>query len=106
MKAFEKAGVMNTTNFGIQAPLYVLTAIPQVAENLEKVFNFQGMYFNPDAISDFNLSTGQRILFSLAINLYNGHELQEGLLSPFQAMGNLDPGCRNVFFSALEHRFR
>lgn len=106
--AFEKAGVMNTTNVSIQAPLFVLTSISvfQDMDNLGKVFSFAGKYFDPDAVEQFRLSTGEMILFGLAINLYNGYVMEGVPLSPHQAMGWLSKEHRDVYLSAVEYRYR
>lgn len=106
-KALEKAGAVKEITCSIEAPLYVLTSIQvfQMESNLEKVFNFAGGYFDPDAVEEFSLSTGERILFGLAINLYNGYVLDGLELSPHQAMGWLSKEHREVCLSALNYRY-
>lgn len=107
-QAFEGA-IEKATAFvggkGIQTPLYLLTSIPEVANNLEVVFNFTGGYINPDVIEEFNLSTGQRIIFALAVNLYNGYVIEDVELSPYQAMGWLSKEYRDVYLSAIGYRY-
>lgn len=107
-KAFEKAGVMNKVSLSIQAPLFVLTSIHtfQDMSNLEKVYSFKGHYFNPDAFTAFNLSTGEMIMFALAMNLYNGYVLEGLDLSPHQAMMWLSEEHRSVYMSAIDYRYR
>lgn len=105
-QAFEKAiKKANITNKTIQTSLYLMTAIPQISQKLEEVFNFHGGYFYPDAIDKFNLSTGERILFALAINLYNGYQIEGVPLTPYSAIGYLDQMYKKVFLSALDYRF-
>lgn len=107
-KVFEMAGVMNKVSLAIQAPLYALTSIQtfQDIKNVEKVFNFKGHYFNPDAYSEFNLSTGEMMMFALAMNLYNGCVLEGLDLSPHQAMMWLSKEHRDVYMSAIDYRYR
>lgn len=107
-EVFKKAGLMDSTNVSIQTPLYVLTAISvfQDVENVAKVFNFQGKYFDPDAVEQFRLGTGEMILFGLAINLYNGYVIDGVPLSPHQAMAWLSKEHRNVYLSAVEYRYQ
>jgi len=106
--AFNRAGIAGTVNRGIETPLYVLTSIYafQNEKNLEKVFSFEGGYFNPDALQQFQLSTGENALFGLAINLYNGYVLDGVYLSPHQAMSWLSTEHREVYLTALNYRYR
>jgi len=104
-RAFEEAlKKANVTSKTIQTSLYLMTAIPQVAQRLNEVFEFNGCYFYPDSIDKFNLSTGERILFGLAINLYNGYQIKGIPLTPY-AIGCLDQMYKKVFLSALDYRF-
>lgn len=106
-KSIRLAGLKNEANYYKKVPLYVLTSIPvfQDLDKLALVFNFDGGYFDPDAIYKFELSTGESILFGLAMNLFNGHVYKEVEIAPYQAMSWLSKEYKQVFLSAMEYRF-
>lgn len=104
LNAVKKANA-TTGNKTIQAVLYVLTSIPSVAERLDTAFDFQGRYVNPNFLDRNSLSMGERILFALAMNLYNGYQLDGVPTNPYQAMGMIDSSHKRVYLSALEYRF-
>lgn len=106
-QALEKAGLNENERLEIVVPLYVLTSIPslQEKEKLSKVFNFEGIYFDPDNIYDLNLSSGENVLALLAINLYNGYVAEDENLSPYYAMSWLSKEYKEVYVQALKYRF-
>jgi hypothetical protein len=89
----------------IQATLYVLSAIDIVRKNWEKVFNIQGCYMIPDAIDHLSLSAGERVLFALAANLYNGTIIKDVPLSPNSAFDWLDHSHRLLYMQALQYAY-
>jgi hypothetical protein len=102
--ALKKANATNG-NKPLQVALYVLTAMPSLADKLDLLVNFQGGYIDPDGVNRSNFSQGERIMIGLAVNLYNGYELMGIPASPFNQMASVDHQLRRVYLSALEYRF-
>lgn len=104
INALKKANA-TTGDRTIQTVLYVLTAMPSVAQRLDYAFDFRAGYVNAEFVNRNRLSVGERILFGLAMNLYNGYQLDGVPTNPYQAMGMIDTDHRRVYLSAIEYRF-
>lgn len=103
-EAINKVGRASESK-SIQIPLYVLTSMPEVCQELDQVFNFSGFYFDPDAVENFSLSTGEKHLFGLAMNLYNGYIMSGMNFAPSYLLGYLDKAHKEVALSAMSNRY-
>jgi hypothetical protein len=104
MESLKKAESTHS-NVHMQVALYVLTAVPNLANKLDLFVNFKGRYVTPEGVNRANLSEGERVMAGLAINLFNGHELNGLPSSPVNQMALVDKALRKVYLSALEYRF-
>jgi hypothetical protein len=106
LEALKKANATRgSENRRVQAVIYLLSAVPMIERNMDNVFDYHGGFIKPDAEKHLRLSTGERIIFALALNLFNGYVLQGVPTNPHQAMGMIDSEHKRVYLSALEYCF-
>jgi hypothetical protein len=84
-----------------QTVLYLLSSIPNVANNMEQFFDLNGKYIKPDETDNMDLSTGEWIIVGLAFNLFNGYVIDKDILSPHYVLSWLDSDLKKVYVEAL-----
>ena len=86
----------------VEVCLYLLTAVKPVREKMQDVWKG---YVDFNVLENVNLSDGERALVALALNLYNGYEMEDVSLSPTRLFGSVDNDLKQVVLSALGYRF-
>ena len=103
--ALQAAGAINgdgTVKGDFGASLYLLTGLPNVYERVEQYIHYDWIDFDP--MLALPLSSGERILVSLAGNLYNGRCF-EGY-TPMDIVGCCDKEAVELALSAIWMRKR
>lgn len=92
-----------TDRKGLKTALYLLTSFPRLAYNIEDYLTEHGL--DVEKLMNLRLSSGERAVVALALNIYNGYLSDEVSLNPYELFGCLDEEYRNVVVKALEFRF-
>lgn len=99
-EAIDRAGAVNqddTVSAYFGASIYVLTGIPFLYGRIEK--HIRRDYIDFEAILGSGISSGERILVSLAGNLYNGGFFDQ--YTPWDIACNLDAGMVELAATAI-----
>lgn len=105
LEALKKADISADEKRSFQASLYVLTSVPALREAMDRFVNYQGQYILWDDLEQMNLSTGERIMAGIAMNVYNGRIMDGIRMNPADDLSVLDKDLRKVYLAALHYKF-
>lgn len=81
--------------------IYLLSASDRLVKIIDDLIEIEPFYIKPENLERLNLSNGETMLVAIAYNLYNGYNVPNVKLTPYNIKQVLDESLYNVYLKTL-----
>jgi len=84
---------------------YILSGNHKLTENIDLIYDFKNHFIQSNIFNHLSLSSSERGLLELSLNLYNNYSEKENMLSIYEMFSQYDKDNFELAIAAIRYRF-